>query len=369
MNRVYNFSSGPSMLPDEVLKIAQNELLNYNGTGMSVMEISHSSPEFEEILTSAEKSIRELLEIPDNYKVLFLQGGSKTQYAAVPINLLSDRKSADYIITGQRSRDAYLEAKKYGDIAIAASSGGAGPVYNTIPQTDKSNFRPDADYVYMCYTNPGNGTKFNYIPDTGSIPLVADMTGFLFSEPVDISKFGLIFASAQENFGIAGLTVVIVRDDLINRVEPSTPSMLNYKLLADNRSMYNTPPIFNIYMSKLMFEWMLSLGGLVEVKRRNERKASVLYDFLDASKYYTAPVDSKCRSMMVVRFFTGDPSLDKKFLRLAKRRGLCNLGGEKNLGGMSAAIYNAMPIEGVEKLVKFMYDFQQDNPKLDALID
>ena len=255
------------MLPLAVLEKARDELLNFGGSGMSVMEIPHTSKEFEEIISSLEASVREILSIPANYKVLFLQGGAETQYAAVPLNLLSERKCADYIISGQRSRNAYLEAKKYGDIVIAASSGGAGPVYNTIPETTKANFRPDADYVYMCYTNAICGTKFNYVPETGNIPLVADMTGFLFSEPIDVSKFGLIFASAEANFGIAGLTLVIVRDDLIGRVNPLTPSMLNYKLLADNRSMYNTPPVYNIYMMKLVLDWITSIGGLEELKR------------------------------------------------------------------------------------------------------
>ena len=363
MDRVFNFSSGPSMLPIEVLEKAKSELTNYKNSGMSVMEITQDSPHFDRIITSLEKSVRKLLEIPKNYKVLFLQGGATQQYAAIPLNLLSERKCADYIISGQRSRNAYLEAKKYGDIVIAASSGGAGPVYNTIPETTKANFRPDADYVYMCYTNATCGTKFNYVPDTGNIPLVADMTGFLFSEPIDVSKFGVIFASAEANFGIAGLTLVIVRDDLIGRVNPLTPSMLNYKLLADNRSMYNTPPIYNIYMMKLMVDWMLSIGGLDELKRRNEHKAGIIYDELDRSLYYTTPVDNKCRSMMVIRFFTGDAELDEKFLAEAEARGLVNLRAEKNIGGMRAAVYNAMPIEGILKLKEFMKEFADDNPR------
>lgn len=367
MDRVYNFSAGPGMLPITVLEKVKKELTNYKGTGMSVMEIPHSSELFDKLITSLERSVRKLLEIPKNYKVLFLQGGSATQYAMVPINLLSDRKCADYIISGQRSRNAYLEAKKYGDIVIAASSGGAEPVYNTIPETTKANFRPDADYVYMCYTNSVCGTKFNYIPETGNIPLVADMTGFLFSEPVDVSKFGLIFASAEANFGIAGLTVVIVRDDLIGRVDPSTPSTLNYKLLADNRSMYDTPPVFNLYMMKHMVDWMISIGGLDELKRRNEHKASIIYDELDRSQYYTTPVDKKCRSMMVVRFFTGDAELDEKFIAEAEARGLTNLRADKNIGGMRAAIFNSMPLEGIEKLKELMKEFAEDNPRFDDI--
>ena len=364
MKRVYNFSSGPSMLPSEVLSKAQGELLNYKDTGMSVMELPIKSEEFEKLLDSCEQKCRKLLEIPANYKVLFLQGGSTTQYAAIPINLLSDHKCADYIVSGQASRNAYLEAKKYGDIVIAASSGGAGPVYNTVPETSKASFRPDADYVYMCYTNTICGTKFNYVPDTGNIPLVADMTGFLFSEPIDVSKFGVIFASAQANFGIAGLTVVIVRDDLIGRVPPLTPAMLNYKLLADNRSMYNTPPVFAIYMMDLMLEWMINIGGLVEIKRRNERKASLLYDFFDNSRYYTAPVDNKCRSITNIRFFTGDQEYDEKFITDAEANGLINLAAESNVGGMCAAVYNSMPIDGVNKLIEFMSNFEKLNPNL-----
>ena len=353
------------MLPLPVLEKVKKELTSYRGTGMSVMEIPHTAELFDKIITTLEKSVRKLLEVPKNYKVLFLEGGSSMQYAAVPLNLLSDRKCADYIISGQRSRNAYLEAKKYGDIVIAASSGGAGPVYNTIPETTKANFRPDADYVYMCYTNSVCGTKFNYIPETGNIPLVADMTGFLFSEPVDVSKFGLIFASAEANFGIAGLTVVIVRDDLIGRVDASVPSMLNYKLLADNRSMYDTPPVFNLYIMKLMTDWMLSIGGLDELKRRNEHKASILYDELDRSQYYTTPVDKKCRSMMVVRFFTGDSELDEKFIAEAEARGLTNLRADKNIGGMRAAIFNSMSLEGIEKLKTLMKEFAEDNPRFE----
>ena len=350
------------MLPLEVLERAQAELLNYKGSGMSVMEMPTDSPEFDEIMTSLERAVRELLDVPENYKVLFLQGGEASQYAAIPLNLLSDRRCADYIISGQRSRDAYLEAKKYGDIVIAASSGGAGPVYNTIPETTKANFRPDSDYVYMCYTNATSGTKFNYVPETGNIPLVADMTGFLFSEPIDVSKFGLIFASAEANFGIAGLTVVIVRDDLIGRVDSLTPSVLNYKVLSDSRSMYNTPPVFSIYMMKLMLDWMISIGGLEEIKRRNEHKASIIYDEIDRVEGgFTAPVDHKYRSMMVIRFFTGDTALDEKFIKEAEERGLVNLRADKIIGGMRAAIFDSMPVEGVEKLKSFMREFAEEN--------
>ena len=364
MNRVYNFSAGPSMLPLEVLEQAQKDLLCYGESGMSVMEMSHRSPEFETILKDAETSLRTLMNIPDNYKVLFLQGGASTQFASVPLNLLSEHKCADYIISGQFSKKAYLEAKKYGDIAIAASSAGSTPTFSHVPETTSSDFRPDADYVHMCFNNTIYGTKFNYIPDTGSIPLVADMSSCILSEPVDVSKFGLIYAGAQKNVAPAGLTIVIVRDDLVGNARPDTPAMLDYKLMVENDSMYNTPPCWSIYMAKLVFDWLISIGGLEEMKRRNERKASLIYDYLDSQMYYTAPVDRKCRSMMNVVFVTGDAELDKKFAKEAAAAGLKNLKGHRSVGGMRASIYNAMPYEGVEALVKFMKEFAADNPKL-----
>ena len=368
MDRVYNFSSGPATLPLEVLEKAREELLNYNGSGMSVMELPYTSKEFKEIITSLEASVRKLLDIPHNYKVLFLPGGASAQYTAIPLNLFSERKCADYVITSQASRDAWLAAKRYGDAVIAASAGGSEPVYNTIPEVDKSNFRPDSDYAYIAYTNVPCGTKYNRIPDTGSIPLVADMTGFLFSEPIDVSKFGLIFASAESNFGIAGLTIVIVREELIGRVDPMTPATMNYKLLSENDPALNGAPVFGIYMMKLMVEWMLSIGGLDELKRRNEYKASLIYAVLDrGAGYYTRPVDGKYRSMMVVRFHTGDAELDKKFIAEAEAQGLVNLGAEANIGGMCAALYNSMPMEGIEKLRQFMKDFSEENPRFTGL--
>ena len=364
MSRVFNFSAGPSMLPLEALERAQAEMLNYGDSGMSVMEMSHRTPEFEEILNGAKSALRTLMQIPDNYKILFLQGGASTQFAAVPLNLLSEHKCADYIVSGQFSKKAYLEAKKYGDIAIAASSAGASPTFSAVPETKRSDFRPDADYVHMCFNNTIYGTKFNYIPDTGNIPLVADMSSCIISEPIDVTKFALIYAGAQKNVAPAGLTIVIVRDDLIGNSRADTPAMLDYKLLADNDSMYNTPPCWCIYMAKLVFEWILSIGGLDEMKRRNERKASLLYDYLDGQKYYTAPVDRHCRSMMNVVFNTSDANLDKKFCEEASAIGLKNLKGHRSIGGMRASIYNAMPYEGVEKLVAFMKQFALDNPKI-----
>ena len=364
MKKIYNFSAGPAMLPEAVLERAREEMFDYEGTGMSVMEISHRSREFMDIVNSAESALRELMNIPDNYKVLFLQGGATTQFAAIPLNLLSDRKCADYIITGQFSRNAYLQAKQYGDIVIAASSAGASPAFSTVPYTRSSDFRPDTDYVHICFNNTVYGTKFNYIPDTGSIPLVANMSSFILSEPIDVSKFALIYASAQKNIGPAGMTVVIVRDDLLGTPREGTPFMLDYKLLADSASMYNTPPCYQIYMAKLVFEWILSIGGLDEMKRRNERKASMLYDYLDSQQYYTAPVDKNCRSMMNVIFVTGDPKLDSKFAKEAERAGLKNLKGHRSVGGLRASLYNAMPEEGVAELVKFMKSFAEDNPKI-----
>ena len=354
------------MLPLEVLEKAQAEMLCYGDSGMSVMEMSHRTPEFEAILRGAESSLRELMSIPYNYKILFLQGGATTQFAAVPLNLLSEHKCADYVISGQFSKNAALEAKKYGDIAIAASSAGALPTFSTVPEVKKSDIRPDADYVHICYNNTIYGTKFPSIPETGGIPLVADMSSFILSEPVDVSKFGLIYASAQKNVAPAGLTIVIIRDDLIGNARAETPMMLNYKLLAENDSRYNTPPVWGIYMAKLTFEWILSIGGLEEMKRRNEKKASLLYDYLDGQSYYTAPVDKKCRSMMNVVFVTGDASLDAKFAKEAAEEGLMNLKGHQSVGGMRASLYNAVPFEGVEKLVAFMKKFAFENPKLET---
>ena len=352
------------MLPLEVLEKAQAELLCYGESGMSVMEMSHRSKDFMDILAEAEAGLRKLMNIPDNYKVLFMQGGASTQFAAVPLNLLSERKYADYIVSGQFSKKAASEAKKYADVAIAASSGGANSTFSTIPETTKADFRPDADYVHICFNNTIYGTKFHYIPDTGNIPLVADMSSCILSEPVDVSKFALIYAGAQKNVAPAGVTIVIIRNDLLGNARPDTPAMLNYQLMAENDSMYNTPPCWCIYMAKLVFDWLLSIGGLEEMKRRNEKKASLLYDYLDDQRYYTAGVDKKCRSMMNVVFSTGDADLDAKFCKEAGAAGLKNLKGHRSVGGMRASIYNCMPYEGVEKLVEFMKKFAEENPKI-----
>ncbi len=360
MNRVYNFSAGPSMLPMPVLESAAADLICYKDSGMSVMEMSHRSPAYDAIIKAAEASLRKVMNIPDNYKVLFLQGGASTQFAAVPLNLMKTGK-ADYILSGQFSTKAYKEAQKYGDVKAVASS--KDDNFAHVPATTRETFRPDADYVHMCFNNTIYGTKFNYIPDTGDIPLVADMSSCIISEPVDVSKFGLIYAGAQKNMAPAGLTVVIVREDLLGNARPETPSMLDYKLMADNDSMYNTPPCWSIYMAGLVYEWILSLGGLEEMKKMNEKKANLLYDYLDSQDYYIAPVSRESRSMMNVTFVTGNEELDKKFPKEAAAAGLTNLKGHRSVGGMRASIYNAMPYEGVEALVAFMKDFAEKNPK------
>ncbi|MBQ7352845.1 MAG: 3-phosphoserine/phosphohydroxythreonine transaminase [Clostridia bacterium] len=360
MERVYNFSAGPSMLPLQVLETAASEMLNYKGSGMSVMEMSHRSPVYDEIIKDAEAKLRQLMNIPDNYKVLFLQGGASTQFAAVPLNLMKNKK-ADYIVSGQFSGKAQKEAMKYGEAKIVASSKDAN--FSFVPKTDRSTFSSDADYVHVCFNNTIYGTKFPYVPDTGDIPLVADMSSCIISEPVDVSKFGLIYAGAQKNMAPAGLTVVIVREDLIGNAREDTPAMLDYKLMADNDSMYNTPPCYCIYVAKLVYEWILGLGGLEKMKEMNEKKANLLYDYLDSQDYYVAPVEKESRSMMNVTFVTGDSDLDKKFAKEAEANGLKNLKGHRSVGGMRASIYNAMPYEGVEKLVEFMKDFAKNNPK------
>lgn len=361
MERVYNFSAGPSTLPLPVLERAAAELVCYKDAGMSVMEMSHRSPAFEAIIGEAESLLRSVLNVPENYKILFLQGGASTQFAAVPLNLMNGSNKADYIVSGQFSKKAYKEAQKYGDAVCVASSEDRNNTY--IPQVKREDFRPDADYVHICFNNTIYGTKFNYIPDTGDIPLVADMSSCILSEPVDVSKFGLIYAGAQKNVAPAGLTLVIVRDDLIGHARPDIPAMLDYKNMADNDSMYNTPPCYPIYIAKLVFEWIRDLGGLEAMKERNIKKAAVLYDYIDSQNYYTAPAEKEYRSLMNVTFVTGDGELDKKFAKEADAAGFKNIKGHRSVGGMRASIYNAMPIEGVEKLVEFMKNFAANNPK------
>ncbi len=360
MERVYNFSAGPSMLPEVVLKKAAAEMINYEGSGMSVMEMSHRSPIYEKIITEAEALLRQVMEIPKEYKVLFLQGGASTQFAAVPLNFMPNGK-ADYVLSGQFSTKAFEEAKKYGEVRAVASSKDVH--FSCVPKVTKSDFSKDADYVHICYNNTIYGTKFPCVTDTGEIPLIADMSSCILSEPFDVTKFGVIYAGAQKNMAPAGLTVVIVREDLLGKARKETPTMLNYKIMADNGSMYNTPPCYCIYVAKLVCEWILELGGLSAMKLRNEKKASLLYGYLDGQSYYKAPVEEESRSMMNVTFVTGDAELDEKFCKEAESVGLFNLKGHRSVGGMRASIYNAMPYEGVEKLVSFMDTFAKANPK------
>ena len=361
MNRVFNFSAGPSMLPLPVLEKAASELVCYGESGMSVMEMSHRSPDYEAIIQKAEADLRKLMQIPDNYKVLFMQGGASTQFACVPMNLIKKTGKADYIVSGQFSGKAFKEAQKYGDVVCVATT--KEDNFDHVPVVTKDMIRPDASYVHMCFNNTIYGTKFDYIPDTGDIPLVADMSSCIISEPVDVSKFGVIYAGAQKNMAPAGVTLVIVREDLLGDVLDYTPDMLNWQLMADNGSMYNTPPCYAIYVAGLVYEWIESIGGLEKMKDMNEKKANLLYDYLDSQDYYIAPVKKNSRSMMNVTFVTGDADLDKKFASEAAKAGLKNLKGHRSVGGMRASIYNAMPYAGVEKLVEFMKEFAKNNPK------
>lgn len=358
MDRVYNFSAGPSMLPLPVLEEARKDLVNYKGTGMSVMEMSHRSKDFDAIIKGAEALIRELMEIPDNYEVLFLQGGGSTQFAMVPLNLFKNKK-ADYVITGQWAKKAAAEAGRYGDVNIVASS--ADKTFSYIPELDKSSFSPDADYFYICHNNTIYGTRYTTLPDTGNIPLVADISSDVMSQYIDVSRFGILFAGAQKNIGPAGLTIAIVRKDLIGNALDICPTMLNYKTHADNASLFNTPPCFSIYISKLVFEWVKNMGGVRELEKKNIEKANLLYSFLDNSSLFKGTVVPKDRSLMNVPFVTGSEELDKKFVAEAKEAGLVNLKGHRTVGGMRASIYNAMPYEGVQKLVDFMEKFEKNN--------
>lgn len=357
MSRVYNFSAGPAVLPEEVLNEAAAEMLDYRGTGMSVMEMSHRSKSYETIIEDAESDLRDLLHIPENYKVLFLQGGGSTQFAMVPMNLMKNRV-ADYIITGQWAKKAHKEASIYGKANAIASS--ADKTFSYIPDCSDLPVSEDADYVYICENNTIYGTKFWTIPNTKGKLLVADQSSCFLSEPVDVSKYGLIFAGAQKNVGPAGTVIVIIREDLITEdVLEGTPTMLRYKIHADAKSLYNTPPTYGIYMCGKVFKWLKAKGGLEEMKKINEEKAKILYDFLDESKLFKGTVVKKDRSIMNVPFITGNEELDALFVKESKAAGLENLKGHRTVGGMRASIYNAMPKAGVEKLVEFMADFEK----------
>lgn len=361
MGRVYNFSAGPAVLPEEVLREAADEMLDYNGTGMSVMEMSHRSKAYEEIIKTAEQDLRDLMNIPDNYKVLFLQGGASQQFAMIPMNLMKN-KVADYIITGQWAKKAYQEAQIYGKANAIASS--ADKTFSYIPDCSDLPISEDADYVYICENNTIYGTKYKTLPNTKGKLLVADQSSCFLSEPVDVTKYGLIYGGVQKNVGPAGVVIVIIREDLITEdTLPGTPTMLKYKIHADNNSLYNTPPAYGIYICGKVFKWLKKQGGLEAMKKRNEEKAKILYDFLDESRMFKGTVRKEDRSLMNVPFVTGDEELDAKFVKEAKAAGFENLKGHRTVGGMRASIYNAMPKAGVEALVAFMKKFEAENTK------
>ena len=359
MSRVYNFSAGPAVLPEEVLKEAADEMLDYKGTGMSVMEMSHRSKAYDTIIKEAEQDLRDLLNIPDNYKVLFLQGGASQQFAMIPMNLMKN-KVADYIVTGVWAKKAYQEAQKYGKANKIASS--EDETFSYIPDCSDLPISEDADYVYICENNTIYGTKFKTLPNTKGKVLVSDVSSCFLSEPMDVEKYGIIYGGVQKNIGPAGVVIVIIREDLITEdVLEGTPTMLQYKIHADAESLYNTPPAYGIYMCGKVFKWLKKQGGLAAMKEYNEKKAKVLYDFLDESKLFKGTVRKADRSLMNVPFVTGSDELDAKFVKEAKEAGFENLKGHRSVGGMRASIYNAMPIEGVEKLVEFMKKFEEEN--------
>ena len=360
MARVYNFSAGPSMLPEAVLTKAAAEMLDYEGSGQSVMEMSHRSKVYQSIIDTTEALLREIMNIPDNYKVLFLQGGASSQFAMVPMNLMTGSGKADYIITGQWAKKAYKEAARYGAARAVASS--EDKTFSYIPKVAKEDLDPEADYVHICMNNTIYGTVYHDLPDTGDVPLVADVSSCILSRPIDVSKFGVLYAGAQKNMAPAGVTVVIIREDLIGKAMDITPTMFNYQIHADNGSMFNTPPCYTIYVMKLVLEWIKNdIGGLEKMQELNEKKAALLYDFLDNSKLFRGTVVPEDRSLMNVPFVTGNEELDAKFVKEATAAGFVNLKGHRSVGGMRASIYNAMPLEGVEKLVAFMQKFEQEN--------
>ena len=360
MSRVYNFSAGPSMLPESVLRKAADEMLDYQGSGQSVMEMSHRSKVYDGIIKEAEALLREVMNIPDNYKVLFLQGGASSQFAMIPMNLATKSGKADYVITGQWAKKAYKEAARYCDAKAVASS--EDKTFSYIPKLDPATFTPDADYFYICMNNTIYGTVYHELPETGDVPLVADISSCILSRPIDVSKFGILYAGAQKNMAPAGVTVVIIREDLIGHEMDITPTMFNYKIHADNGSMFNTPPCYTIYMAKLVLEWIKNeIGGLDKMYELNLKKAELLYNFLDSSEMFKGTVVPEDRSLMNVPFVTGDADLDAKFVKEATEAGYVNIKGHRSVGGMRASIYNAMPYEGVEALVNFMKKFEAEN--------
>jgi len=359
MARAYNFSAGPAVLPEEVLRQAQEEMLDWHGSGMSVMEMSHRGKEFVSIAEQAEADLRELLAVPDNYKVMFLQGGASTQFAMVPLNLLRGKAGADYINTGSWSKKAIAEAKRHCSVNLAGSS--EDSKFSSVPTQSELKLDPEAAYVHHTPNETIGGVEFPYVPETGGVPLVADMSSNILSRPIDVAKYGVIYAGAQKNIGPAGLTVVIVRDDLIGNVPEGTPAMLDYSSHAEADSMYNTPPTYGWYLAGLVFQWLKRNGGLQAMAEINQRKAGALYDAIDNSGFYNNPVDVNCRSLMNVPFTLADANLDATFLAEAKEAGLVTLKGHRSVGGMRASIYNAMPEEGVKALIDFMADFERRN--------
>ena len=360
MSRVYNFSAGPSMLPEKVLKTAAEEMLDYKGSGQSVMEMSHRSKTYQQIFDETEALLREVMNIPDNYKVLFLQGGASTQFAMIPLNLMNKNNKADFVVTGQWAKKAYKEAARYGTANVVASS--EDQTFSYIPKLDKATFTPDADFFHICVNNTIYGTKWNTFPETGDVPLIGDISSCILSEPIDVTKFGMLYAGAQKNMAPAGVTIVIIREDLIGNAMDITPTMLNYSTHSENGSMFNTPPCYCIYVAKLVLEWIKNdIGGLEKMKELNEKKAKLLYDFLDSSEMFRGTVVAEDRSLMNVPFVTGNDELDAKFVKEATAAGFVNIKGHRSVGGMRASIYNAMPIEGVEKLVDFMKAFEAAN--------
>ena len=357
--RAYNFSAGPSMLPLSVIEDVAANLANYQGCGESVMEMSHRSAEFKAILEDAEQNLRDIMNIPDNYKVMFIQGGGTLQFAMVPMNLLRNSGKADYIVSGTWAKKAAKEAEKFGDIKIVASS--EESTFTYIPEVKKEDFREDADYVHITLNNTIYGTHYPYIPDTGDIPLVADMSSCILSEEIDVSKFGIIYAGVQKNIAPSGIAIVIMREDLIGFAKDNVPTYLDYKVHADNGSTYNTPNCFAIYVAGEVFKYIKSIGGIAEMNRRNVEKAAKLYDYIDSSALYNCPVRKEDRSLMNVVFVTGDADLDKKFVAEAKANNMHNLNGHRSIGGMRASIYNAMPAEGVDALIEFMKKFEEEN--------
>jgi phosphoserine aminotransferase len=357
--RVYNFAAGPSALPQEVLEAVRDEMLNFGGSGMSVMEMSHRSETYRRVIDEAEADLRDLLEIPDNYKTLFLQGGATLQFSMIPINLMRVSRKADYVLTGAWAEKAASEAGKFGDVRVVASSKDANFTY--IPKLGAGDFRPDADYVHITFNNTIYGSRYNYVPDTGGAPLVCDWSSGILSERLDIGKFGLIYAGAQKNIAPAGLTIVVIREDLIGFASKDAPIYLDYKIHANNGSMYNTPPAFTIYVAGKVFKHLKANGGVAAQEKRNLEKAGKLYDYIDGSRLYRAPVAKEDRSLMNVVFVTGDAALDKKFVAEAGAEGLPELNGHRSVGGMRASIYNAMPAEGVDALIDFMKRFERDN--------